>query len=177
MLTPSHIAAGYLLTEAKLGKSRDLKLTPGQLRALFAYGIICANLPDLNMLWCQDFGIHHNDIFHYPAFWLAVYLLLMRSRLVAGSRRNRLLLDLMGIQLLAHLVMDMFGIRIGIHPFWPLSRTEVSITPLAKGVSQSEAWPYYLQGWVLPLEIIIWLITVFVLLRKRLAPQRQADST
>ncbi|RJR26464.1 hypothetical protein C4561_04910 [candidate division WWE3 bacterium] len=93
------------------------------------YSGIISNFPDLNMLWKRNLHTHHDDLTHYPVipFVLSMLFLVLSRFLIIP---NELLI--FPILWLIHLFLDLYGIRAGIHLFWPFNRHEVSLIKLEK---------------------------------------------
>lgn len=81
-------------------------------------------LPDVNLLW-KKISDHHNDFTHYPLLW--VILATIVWYLEPATHIYSISVLLSG---LFHLILDTFGMTIGVHWFAPFHSKEFSFTKI-----------------------------------------------
>jgi inner membrane protein len=131
----THALAGLVLAESVVAIRRARGGAPSEAfrRAAAAVGVICAELPDADLLYAGDatgvgrlgYLLHHRGHTHTVvvaillalAVW-GVTLALRRPLRAAGDRGWLLAVCLAGT-LLTHLTLDWTN-SYGVHPFWPL---------------------------------------------------------
>lgn len=89
--------------------------------------------PDINLLW-RGISDHHRDFTHYPVFLITVTVLVFLFEYFLGSASYILSLSLLFSSML-HLVLDTFGVSLGVHWLAPFNYREFSFTPLDKSSS------------------------------------------
>ncbi|WP_435169448.1 metal-dependent hydrolase [Falsirhodobacter sp. 1013] len=99
----AHLPAGYLLTD---------RLTRGlqRRRRLMGVGLVAAVLPDTDLLWFylvnDRQNLHHDFLFHWPLFWVAVAALFWILGRLAGWRDGGVVAGVALASLLLHMVLD-----------------------------------------------------------------------
>lgn len=81
-------------------------------------------LPDINLLW-RKISDHHRDFTHYPSFWLVILVLSFALEYFLQSSSFIVSLSLI-ISVTTHLILDTFGIRLGVHWLAPFNYREFS---------------------------------------------------
>ncbi|MCA9380179.1 metal-dependent hydrolase [Candidatus Dojkabacteria bacterium] len=81
-------------------------------------------LPDINLLW-RKISDHHDDITHYPIVW--IILSIVASVLEGNTHIYSLSILFSGIM---HLILDTFGMTIGVHWFAPFNSKQFSFTKI-----------------------------------------------
>ncbi|MEP6766675.1 MAG: metal-dependent hydrolase [Gemmatimonadaceae bacterium] len=131
----THALAGCLLAEATTVflEKRGVTVTRRVRSALFAVGIISAELPDTDLLYAGNvlgmgklgYMLHHRGYTHTVVFAIVGALLVwwaalaLRKELRDGSLKGTILtLALVGT--FSHLALD-YSNSYGVHPFWPMS--------------------------------------------------------
>jgi hypothetical protein len=127
MFPPTHTALGYLTVEAANRSPALPADTPRRAAAQIAFSLVMANLPDVNFVWAA--ANHRQDFFHYPAFWLLVYLAAIAASFLFGRRSWRFWINLGGLLILSHLLLDTLGYGVGISWLWPLRLHEYNFLP------------------------------------------------
>jgi len=92
--------------------------------------IVFSLLPDLNLIW-KKISDHHRDFTHYPIFWLMVVAVVFLMEYFTGSTTFILTLSLFA-STFVHLLLDTFGITLGVHWLAPFNYHEYSFTSLDK---------------------------------------------
>src|SRR5690606_1839520 len=87
-------------------------------------------LPDFNLLW-KDISEHHNDFTHYPSFWLAIIAVAFVLEYFLQPSTYIVSLSLF-LSITTHLILDTFGIRLGVHWLAPFNYSEFSFTGIDK---------------------------------------------
>lgn len=122
----SGAAVGIVLTETT---GVDYKIS---VPACVAFSL----LPDLNLAW-KKISDHHRDFTHYPIFWLMVAAVVFLLEYFTGSATFIFTLSLLA-STFVHLLLDTFGITLGVHWLAPFSYREFSFTNLDKsGLNRS----------------------------------------
>lgn len=122
MTTPTHIITGIAIGAVAT------QFTEVNQYLVISISAFLNVLPDLNLIWEKDILKHHDDITHYPVFLLiTTTLFVILEKVFTGNIFWGALLIL---NLFIHLIMDTFGVRIGIHWLWPASKREFSFTKL-----------------------------------------------
>lgn len=81
-------------------------------------------LPDINLFW-RKISDHHNDVTHYPSFWVIMATLIWYVE--SETRLYSISVLLSG---LIHLILDTFGMTIGVHWLAPFHLKEFSFTKI-----------------------------------------------
>ncbi|AHG93818.1 Protein of unknown function DUF457, transmembrane (plasmid) [Gemmatirosa kalamazoonensis] len=131
----THALAGLVLAESVVAIRRARGGAPSEpfRRAAAAVGVICAELPDADLLYAGDamgvgrlgYLLHHRGHTHTVVvatlLGLAVWgiALALRRPLRAAGDRGWLLVVCLAGTLLTHLALDWTN-SYGVHPFWPL---------------------------------------------------------
>jgi len=127
MSTPSHVAAGIILTKYLISRG----LLPADLQTqLYLTSALTANLPDLDaILFGQIYTHRDNSPFHYPFTWWLIFTTCFLIALLEA----RWLLPYVYLALgnvFLHFLMDTFGVNSGICWFAPFSKKEYSFLSL-----------------------------------------------
>ncbi len=86
--------------------------------------------PDLSILW-RKITEHHRDFTHYPFFWLVMVIAVFITEYFLQSTTFVFTLSLL-MSSATHLILDTFGIGLGVHWLAPFSYREFSFTNLDK---------------------------------------------
>jgi hypothetical protein len=81
-------------------------------------------IPDINLLW-RKISNHHNDITHYPILWVTLTIVVFL--LEGNAHIYSLSILFSGIM---HLILDTFGMTIGVHWLAPFHSKQFSFTKL-----------------------------------------------
>lgn len=165
MTSPSHLAGGYLVlrfTQSWWAKGLEIK----NRRKLWGLGLVLSVGIDLDIVISGGILGHHQQLTHYPFFWVTLSsILFVISRGVAST----FILALSKVALLAaimHLVLDLFGITMGVWLFWPFEMGEYSLTTLTEyemHLGETELWKkIVLSPTTLILDTIMILIGIGV---------------
>jgi len=105
----AHLPAGYLVSHVLAGARAER-------RSLVATGLFCSALPDTDLLWFYLLDNrqtpHHEYLFHWPFFWIAVAMVLAGATLLCGRRDLLPYLWVGVVCLLVHLLLDSFAAEI-----------------------------------------------------------------
>ena len=118
----------HAITGAAIGALvNELISNPFEVQLIVLVSVFFALLPDINVLW-KDLAGHHEDITHYPIFWvvLSLVLLSIESIFFTGYLFSLLLF----VNTSLHMFLDLFGFRNGMHVLYPFSNKEYSITKI-----------------------------------------------
>ncbi|HRN71208.1 MAG TPA: metal-dependent hydrolase [Candidatus Woesebacteria bacterium] len=119
-------------------------------------------LPDINLLW-RKISDHHNDFTHYPLLW--VILATIVWYLEPSPHIYSLSILLSG---LFHLILDTFGMTIGVHWLAPFNSKEFSFTKIHAQPEQKSMMSkisqfhktrhlYYEMIIILSCTLVIWI--------------------
>lgn len=92
--------------------------------------IVFSIAPDLNLFW-RKITEHHRDFTHYPVFWLLTAVVVFLAEYFLGLPSFIFTLSLLA-STIVHLLLDTFGISLGVHWLAPFSYREFSFTNLDK---------------------------------------------
>ena len=81
-------------------------------------------LPDINLIW-RKISDHHNDITHYPFLWVVLATIVWYLEPATHIYSMSILLS--G---LFHLILDTFGMNVGVHWLAPFHSKEFSFTKI-----------------------------------------------
>lgn len=127
--------------------------------------VVFSIAPDLNLFW-KKISDHHRDFTHYPIFWLVVAAVVFVAEYFLGSSSFIFTLSLLA-STMVHLLLDTFGIALGVHWLAPFSYREFSFTNLDKSgldrTNKEKAVSFYKSGHIL-YELGTILIAVSVIL-------------
>lgn len=144
----AHLPAGYLLTD---------RLTRGtrQRRLLMAVGMVAAVLPDSDLLWFylvnDRQNLHHDFLFHWPLFWVAVAALVWIGGRLAGWRESGAVAAVALSSLLLHMVLD--SIVAEIAWFAPFSDRTFGLMEVP---ARHDWWVWnFIRHWSFGLELLI----------------------
>jgi len=177
MLTPSHIATGYILSEVFMNKF-NLPQTDNLLITTIA--IAGSLAPDIDGLFGLQIKDHHKTVFHAPIFW-GLFILIIG--LIGFSIKNVLIvisIAAFGSGVFFHLFSDWFsGRTAGIRIFYPFSERQYSLFPLKPKKGAVSVFPnkknikeyrefmkyYFKNKFLVFTEISIILIAIFIWIR------------
>jgi len=127
--------------------------------------IVFSITPDINILW-RKITEHHRDFTHYPVFWLLTAIVVFLAEYFLGSSSFIFTLSLLA-STIVHLLLDTFGISLGVHWLAPFSYREFSFTNLDKSgldrTPKEKAISFFKSGHFL-YELGTILIAVLVIL-------------
>lgn len=92
--------------------------------------IVFSIAPDSNLFW-KKITEHHRDFTHYPIFWLLTAVVVFLAEYFLGLSSFIFTLSLLA-STIVHLLLDTFGISLGVHWLAPFSYREFSFTDLDK---------------------------------------------
>jgi inner membrane protein len=144
-----HLPAGYLASHAIAGGFG--RATAG----LVATGMVASVAPDLDLFWFYLVDhrqhLHHDYLFHAPAFWVAVALLAWAIARLAGWAGAGLYIAVALANLLLHMVLD--TLAGGIRWLWPISDRSLVLVTVPAGQSWW-VWNFVLH-WTFLLEMAL----------------------
>ena len=147
MMTPAHLAAGYAALSLTKRFWRSENQAPRTVNLLLVGGLLLSIGIDLDVLITAGIKNHHTLLTHYPAFWIIISTTIYSIGNLFGRPFIKSIAIVVVIATLTHLALDIVGVTMGIHLFWPFSMKEISITPLKTDFnSEQERWNYILQS-------------------------------
>lgn len=121
-------------------------------------------LPDFNLAW-RKISEHHKDITHYPIFYILLTGIIFLVEYLLSIETYIFSLSLV-ISAFFHLLLDTFGVRLGVHWLAPFNYHEFSFTNLDKStlkLSITEKLQSYYKSKNLFIEIVVILINVGII--------------
>lgn len=174
MLTPTHIATGYIISQVFMNKF-NLSQTNNLLITTIA--VTGSLAPDIDGLFGLPIKDHHKTIFHTPIFWCLFILL---TGFISFFVKNQLIIISIvafGSGVFIHLFSDwLTGRTAGIMIFYPFLKKQYSLFPLNPKKGEVPIFPnkknikkyceffkYYFKNKLLVFtEILIILIAIFI---------------
>ncbi len=123
-------------------------------------------LPDINMIWHNRVSTHHQSFTHYP--FLVILFTIIISLVEFLVFKDIFYSMLISLNLILHLILDLFGLTIGIHLLWPFSNKEFSITKLHKELTNSnfkEKFRFIIRNNLLIYDLLVIIISFLIILR------------
>ncbi|MFC3630789.1 metal-dependent hydrolase [Paracoccus angustae] len=124
-------------------------------RGLMVTGLVASVLPDLDLIWFYLVNgrqnPHHEFVFHWPLFWVAVALILWIASMGLGLRGAMPFLGIALVSLLLHMVPDSVAAEIA----WlmPFSDAEVNLVVVP---ARHDWWVHsFVLHWTFLLELTI----------------------
>lgn len=147
MMTPAHLFGGYLaLRTTKKWWQHDITSLLEK-RSLWLTGLVLSIAIDLDVLLVGGITGHHRLLTHYPLFWLVVSLSTYLYGKSTGHSYTMALAKVILVTSWTHLALDLVGVTMGIHLFWPFSMHEFSVTPLhTQFATEASRWAYIWQS-------------------------------
>ena len=144
----AHLPAGYLLAD------RMTKDQPHR-AALIATGLVASIFPDFDLLWFYLIdgrqSPHHDYVFHWPLFWIAVAFVAWLTTVLCRKPKARPFIAVALACLLLHMALDSIAAEIAW--FKPLSGFEVNLTEVPP---RYDWWVWnFILHWTFALEIMI----------------------
>jgi len=147
MITPAHFFGGYISLQLSKKLWMFPELTSNQTLGLLIFGLLLSVGIDLDVLVTGGITGHHKQLTHYPFFWLALSVVIFGLGLFFKQRFIQSLAIVTFIASWTHMVLDLFGVTMGIHWLWPFSMKEFSVTPIQPNfVSEQERWNFILKS-------------------------------
>lgn len=174
MLTPTHIATGYIISEVFINRF-NLSQTNSLLITTIA--IAGSMAPDIDGLFGLPIKDHHKTVFHAPIFWGLLVLLISFISFFIKNELIVIFITVFGSGVFIHLFSDwLTGRTAGIMIFYPFSKKQYSLSPLKPEKGNVPIFPnkknikkyleffrYYFENKFLTFtEILIILIAVFI---------------
>ncbi len=117
-------------------------------------------LPDINLIW-RKISDHHNDITHYPFLWVVLATIVWYLEPSPHIYSQSIL-----ISGLLHLILDTFGMTIGVHWLAPFHSKEFSFTqihPQPENKSVKSKINQFHKSKHIYIELVTVLISTFVI--------------
>lgn len=168
MLSPTHLAGGFIaLSAAK--PAIDFYVDPGTSRKLIVVGLLLSLLIDLDGLWIANPN-HHISLLHYPLFWLGVSITTFIGGVLLQSGTLKALAIVIAVASFTHLLLDTFGVTMGIFWLWPVSMQEFSFLQLHPIFENLVDWfLFYIKQPIMLLEAAIVVAALLLFLVQRRA--------
>ncbi|MEP5728813.1 MAG: metal-dependent hydrolase [Sulfitobacter sp.] len=146
----AHLPAGYLASDL-------LAPMEGNRRHLILAGTLASGLPDLDLLWFYFVDnrqtAHHEYIFHWPLFWIALAGAAWMISSIIGRETWRPYILVTLACLLLHMVLDSFAAEI----YWLQPFSDVHLNAVAVPARHNWwVWNFVLH-WTFAAEIAICL--------------------
>jgi len=147
MITPAHFFGGYIALQATKKIWQGSTLSSRKTFELLIFGLILSMAIDLDVLFVGGITGHHEQLTHYPFFWLFLSVVVY---ILGRLAKNELFKSVAIVTFIAswtHMALDLFGVTMGVYWLWPFSMKEFSITPLrSEFASEQERWRYLLSS-------------------------------
>lgn len=176
MLTPTHLAGGYLVLSAARPIYQPKPENGKVNRFLMALGLLLSVGIDVDSLWVHP--NHHMSLLHYPIFWATLFLVMTIIGTALRSSTLKAAALVVLISAMVHLFLDTFGVTMGIMWLYPFSTTEFSFTPLHPIFDSWLDWlRYYLAQPVMFTEVSVMVLGFlkWVMDRNKYIPFRGGD--
>lgn len=156
----AHLPAGYLIGK-RLGRGHPAAT------GLIATGLVASVLPDLDLVWFylvnDRQNLHHEFVFHWPLFWVALALILSLISKGLGWRQAFPFIGVALASLLLHMVLD--SVAAGIGWLMPFSDAQINLVVVP---ARYDWWVQsFVLHWTFLLELAICGWTAFVFARNR----------
>lgn len=157
----AHLFAGYLCTRHTIRRARDQLKDSKNWRYYLALGVLCAVLPDFDLLYFYTIDnrqhLHHSYWTHIPIFWVIIAgLVYAVSRWVFNKRVGVLCLILL-VNTWVHLILD--TVAGGIYWLYPFSDENIQWMHIS---ARYQWWVLnYIIHWTFLLEICIVLAAIY----------------
>lgn len=156
----AHLPAGYLLTQG-LARGHPSR------KALIATGLVASVLPDLDLVWFylvnNRQNPHHEFVFHWPVFWVALAGVSWLAAQALGWRKAGPFIGVALAGLLLHMVLD--SIAAGIAWLMPFRDAQINLVAVP---ARHGWWVWnFILHWTFLLELAICGWTALVLWRNQ----------
>lgn len=168
MLSPTHLAAGYVVVSRIVNTEKIATAHTTRNRTiLLIWGLVLSVGMDLDFTNIAD---HHRTLMHYPLFWLTLCGLLFIGGRVLRNDFLASFASITFITAMLHLILDTFGVTLGIYWLYPFSDREFSFLTLHPPIPDFGEWlRFYIRQPIMLVEILIVAIGIakWLLDRKR----------
>jgi membrane-bound metal-dependent hydrolase YbcI (DUF457 family) len=128
VLTPTHIAAGYIVSEILIRNSNLQGVNNPLITELTILGSL---VPDIDGLFGKQLKDHRKTVFHAPLFWLLVMSTICLIIYFYTNKQGLIYYLAFSFGVLSHLFLDWFsGRTAGIRIFYPFSKKQYSLFTL-----------------------------------------------
>jgi len=166
MTTPTHLSIGYIVANEIIKTG----LIPAELKhSVITISMLSAILPDFDTLALWKIMKHRqNSPFHYPLFWLFVYLAV--TAYFVSTRQDLMLLytTISGINIFLHLIMDTFSLNEGIKWFYPFGKIEYNFLKVSKSDTFAVLFKRTIAHPMIKIEAMIWAIALILRMKSRI---------
>lgn len=174
MLIPTHIATGYILSEAFIN---NFNLQGADSLLITTFTIVGSLIPDIDGLFGNKMKDHRKTPFHAPLIWFSLISIIYLVGLLTDNEKLMIYSMMFGLGIFFHLFLDWFsGRTTGIRIFYPFSKKQysffphdpqkgsISMFPNGKNINKYlEFVKYYFENKLLVLaEILINLLSILV---------------
>jgi hypothetical protein len=179
MLSPGHLAAGYLTAKVVL-KIIKPDLNSEQFDVLFLWGAIFGAAPDLDLSYntlrpdkktvnladCRDKDSHRNHFTHAPLVWLTIGIFIFFISLYFNSLFLKCLALILWICSWTHFALD--SLEDGIRWFWPFNKKffrlkNIQLLPEVRNNGFLKEFAYFLKHYTKKFKLTFYLEVVLVL--------------
>ncbi len=174
MDTPTHLTAGYLITNILIDLENDDRIKNNRKKWL-AWGLICSQVPDLDLIFkdvisssqrqehITNGSPHHGELSHYPALYLG---LISVGWLILPHEKDVLFaLKVFTMNAMAHLVMDSVGMGQGLKWLYPFKQDQMGLD-LTHKIGPEDYRAFYLSHRV-GYEFLIYFLTLSTIFFKK----------
>lgn len=127
MLIPTHIATGYILSEAYIN---NFNLREADSVLITTFTIAGSLVSDIDGLFGNQMKDHRKTPFHTPLIWLLSVLAILLFSFLTRNEKIMIYSMMFGLGVFLHLLLDWFGGRTtGIRIFYPFSQRQYSLFP------------------------------------------------
>lgn len=139
MIFLTHLATGYLISQAIINKINSTGVDKGLLTSLAIAGAIA---PDVDGLFGKQMRDHRKTPFHAPLAWAVLILMIYLLILLTNNTQLAIYLLVFAIGVFTHLFLDWFSSRTsGVWIFYPFSKKLYSLFPLDQSQGKVSIFP------------------------------------
>lgn len=137
MLSPTHLAVGYLFSKTYCG---ILGMPCGSAQIFTTVSIASSLFPDIDIFFGKKVNEHRNTVLYAPIFWTSIMLLLIPYSLF--NRNSLPYIVAIGFGIFSHIFLDwLSGRTTGIRLFYPFSKRMYSLFPLNPAMGNVDILP------------------------------------
>lgn len=154
MLSPTHLAAGYLLlSNITKGEKVHANLSNWSKNFLLIWGLAVSVGMDVDF---TNIANHHMTLMHYPLFWVVLCGVVFTLGKLLNNHFIVTFATYTFMAAILHLLLDTFGVTLGIYWLYPFSTVEFSFLPLYPRIPDFSEWlNFYVRQPIIFLEILI----------------------
>jgi len=148
MLLPGHLLVSYFFVDHVSRKIKKRKL-------FIITTLIFSILPDIDILFVGGIARHHQTLTHAPLFWILVFILFNLLALALNSAFIKTISFGILIGAISHMILDTFGMSIGLSWLAPFSWKDYSFLPLNFEYAGNNWWQHYVRSTAFIIEALV----------------------